>query len=71
MRQRRLGAGGPLGSNSKFQLYQDPATKKYIMIGTEQSAATPGRSAFGPSANFRDANYQTFVRIENFRQYLG
>ena len=110
----------PLGSNSKFQLYQDPITKQYIMIGTEQSDATPGRTvlsmavskdfytwkvvkrildyrtadpkrigfqypdwifdnddilllvrtAFGPSANFHDANYQTFMRIENFRQYL-
>ena len=29
------------------------------------------RTAFGPSANFRDANYPTFMRIENFRQYLG
>ena len=29
------------------------------------------RTAFGPSANFHDANYQTFMRIENFRQYLG
>ena len=28
------------------------------------------RTAFGPSANFHDANYQTFLRIENFRQYL-
>lgn len=110
----------PLGSNSKFQLYRDPVTGKYIMIGTEQSAQTPGRTvlsmavsedfytwrvvkrildyrhsdpsrigfqypdwifdgddilllvrtAFGPSANFHDANYQTFLRIENFRQYL-
>ncbi|MDI9498649.1 MAG: sialidase family protein [Bacillota bacterium] len=110
----------PLGSNSKFQMYRDPVTKKYIMIGTEQSAATPGRTvlsmavsedfytwrvvrrlldyrsadpghvafqypdwifdnedillllrtAFGPSANYHDANYQTFMRITNFRQYL-
>lgn len=110
----------PLGSNSKFQLYQDPVTKQYIMIGTEQSEATPVRTvlsmavskdfytwkvvkrildyrtsdpmhigfnypdwifdgddilllvrtAFGPSFNFHDANYQTFMRIENYRQYL-
>ena len=28
------------------------------------------RTAFGPSYNFHDANYQLFFRIENFRQYL-
>ena len=111
----------PLGSNSKFQMAQDPVTKQYILIGTEQSDATPGRTvlsmavsrdfytwkvvrrildyrtadpnrigfqypdwifdgddilllvrtAFGPSASFHDANYQTFMRLENFRQYLN
>ena len=110
----------PLGSNSKFQLYQDPVTKKYIMIGTEQAEDKPNRTvlsmavsedfytwkvvkrildyrhadpahvgfqypdwmfdgddilllvrtAFGRSFNFHDANYQCFIRIENFRQYL-
>ena len=110
----------PLGSNSKFTVRRDPETEKYIMIGTEQSDKTPGRTvlsmavsedfyswkvakrildfrradpsrigfqypdwifdgddilllvrtAFGPSKNFHDANYQTFMRIENFRQYL-
>lgn len=110
----------PLGSNSKFQMAQDPVTKKYVMIGTEQSDETPERTvlsmavsedfytwtvvkrildyrtmdpkyiafqypdwifdgndilllvrtAFGPSASFHDANYQTFIRVENFRQYL-
>ena len=34
----------PLGSNSKFQLYQDPVTKKYIMIGTEQAEDKPNRT---------------------------
>ena len=29
------------------------------------------RTAFAPSVNFHDANYPTFMRIENFRQYLG
>lgn len=110
----------PLGSNSKFQLYQDPATGKYIMIGTEQAADKPGRTvlsmavsedfytwrvvhrfldyrdadpghvgfqypdwmfdgddilllvrvAFGRSYNFHDANYQSFFRVKNYRQYL-
>lgn len=110
----------PVGSNSKFQLYRDPVSQKYIMIGTEQSEDTPGRTvlsmavsedfytwrvakrildyrtadpkhigfqypdwifdgddilllvrtAFGRSYNFHDANYQTFHRIRNFRQYL-
>lgn len=110
----------PLGSNSKFQMAQDPVTKQYILIGNEQSDATPCRTvlsmavskdfytwkivkrildyrtadptrigfqypdwiidgddllllvrtAFGPSASFHDANYQTFMRLENFRQYL-
>lgn len=110
----------PVGSNSKFQMYQDPLSGKYIMIGNEQneqmlqrtvlSMATSEdfytwkvvhrildyrtadpvhvgfqypdwvfdgedilllvRTAFGRSYNFHDANYQTFHRIEKFRQYL-
>ena len=110
----------PVGSNSKFQLYQDPVTGKYIAIGTEQnetvhdrtiismcvsedfytwrvakrlfdySGSDSGhvamqypdwifdgddilllsRSAFGRTYNFHDANYSTFHRIRNFRQYL-
>lgn len=111
----------PVGSNSKFQLYKDPVTGKYMMIGTEQNEQMPGRTvlsmavsedfytwkvvhrildyrtadpghvgfqypdwifdgedilllvrtAFGRSFNFHDANYQTFYRIKNFRQYLS
>nr|HML48112.1 sialidase family protein [Clostridia bacterium] len=34
----------PLGSNSKFQLYKDPKSGKYIMIGTEQAEDKPGRT---------------------------
>ena len=110
----------PVGSNSKFQPSQDPVTKQYIDVGTEQGPQTPGRTvlsmavsddfytwriakrildyrnedpkfigfqypdwifdgddilllsrtAFGRPYNFHDANYQTFHRIENFRQYL-
>jgi len=110
----------PLGSNSKFQISKDEATGKYIMIGTEQSEKTPGRTvlsmavsedfytwrvvkrlldyrnsdssrigfqypewifdgddllvlirtAFGPSSSFHDANYQTFLRVENYQRYI-
>ena len=110
----------PLGSNSKFTMYKDPVSGKYIMIGSERGPDIPNRTvlsmavsedfytwrvvkriidyrdmdpqrigfqypdwmfdgddilllvrtAFGPSANFHDANYQCFFRIENYRQYL-
>lgn len=56
----------PLGSNSKFQLYQDPITHKYIMIGTEQSEDKPGRTVLSMAVSEDFYTWKVVKRILDY-----
>ncbi len=57
----------PLGSNSKFQMYQDPVSKKYIMIGTEQEADKPGRTVLSMAVSEDFYTWKVVHRILDYR----
>lgn len=57
----------PLGSNSKFQLYQDPVTKKYIMIGTEQDVDKPNRTVLSMAISEDFYTWRVVKRILDYR----
>jgi hypothetical protein len=57
----------PVGSNSKFQLYKDPVTKKYIMIGSEQNEQMPGRTVLSMAVSEDFYTWKTVHRILDYR----
>ena len=57
----------PVGSNSKFQLYRDPVSQKYIMIGTEQSEDTPGRTVLSMAVSEDFYTWRVAKRILDYR----
>ncbi len=57
----------PLGSNSKFQLYRDEVTKKYIMIGTEQAEDKPGRTVLSMAVSEDFYTWKVVKRLIDYR----
>lgn len=58
----------PLGSNSKFQLYQDPITQKYIMIGTEQGEDKPNRTVLSMAVSSDFYTWKVVKRILDYHE---